>query len=194
MDLDERKKVKKEEKYIIQLLRSNSEQGMSLLYDQYSGPLYGIIRRIVNDDNLAEDALQETFVKVWNKFDRFDENKSKLFTWIYAIARNTALDFQRKIVKNQSSDIQKAVDNVLLSTTMNENAIDIQENINTLEDKYREVIEALFFKGYSQREWSKESGTPLGTIKSRLRVGMRILKDIYDKGVLLLFMIINGIL
>jgi len=111
-----------------------------------------------------------------------------------AIARNTALDFQRKIVKNQSSDIQKAVDNVLLSTTMNENAIDIQENINTLEDKYREVIEALFFKGYSQREWSKESGTPLGTIKSRLRVGMRILKDIYDKGVLLLFMIINGIL
>jgi len=77
---------------------------------------------------------------------------------------------------------------------MNEDAIDIREKLNNIESKYKEVIDALFFQGYSQREWSKVSGTPLGTIKSRLRVGMRMLKEIYDKGVLLFLILINAIL
>lgn len=184
--------MKKNEKDIIQLLRSHDNLGMSMVYDKYSTPLYGVIRRIVNDDSLAQDALQETFLKVWQKISSYDGSKSQLFTWIYAIARNTALDYQRKIVKTQSSEIQNAVDDVLLTTGLNEDTIDLKENINTLEPKYKDVIDALFFQGYSQREWSKESGVPLGTIKSRLRVGMRMLKEIYDKGVLLFLMTING--
>jgi len=167
---------------------------MSQLYDRYSSPLYGVIRRIVNDDEIAQDALQDAFVKIWKNFNKYDENKSQLFTWMYAIARNTALDHQRKINKSYTDDIQKQVDNVLLSTSMNEDAIDIREKLNNIESKYKEVIDALFFQGYSQREWSKESGTPLGTIKSRLRVGMRMLKEIYDKGVLLFLILINAIL
>ena len=167
---------------------------MSQLYDRYSSPLYGVIRRIVNDDEIAQDALQDAFVKIWKNFNNYDENKSQLFTWMYAIARNTALDHQRKINKSYTDDIQKQVDNVLLSTSMNEDAMDIREKLNNIESKYKEVIDALFFQGYSQREWSKESGTPLGTIKSRLRVGMRMLKEIYDKGVLLFLILINAVL
>lgn len=167
---------------------------MSQLYDKYSSPLYGVIRRIVNDDEIAQDALQDAFVKIWKNFNNYDENKSQLFTWMYAIARNTALDHQRKINKSYTDDIQKQVDNVLLSTSMNEDAMDIREKLNNIESKYKEVIDALFFQGYSQREWSKESGTPLGTIKSRLRVGMRMLKEIYDKGVLLFLILINAVL
>lgn len=192
MDLHKLKKVKKEDQNIILLLRQKSDNGMSELYDRYSGPLYGIIRRIVNDESLAQDALQESFVKIWKNFARYDENKSQLFTWMYAIARNTALDYQRKSNKTKSTDIQNSIDDVLLSTSMNEDVMDIRQNLNTLDDKYQEVIHALFFQGYSQREWSKESGTPLGTVKSRLRVGMRMLKEIYNKGVLLFLMTING--
>lgn len=186
--------MKTEEKHILALLRSQDESGMSKLYDRYSGPLYGIIRRIVNDEAQAQDALQDTFVKIWRNIEKYDEKKSQLFTWMYAIARNTALDHKRKIGKFHNDDIQKQVDNVLLSTSMNEDALDIRQKLNDIEDKYKDVIDALFFQGYSQREWSKESGTPLGTIKSRLRVGMRMLKEVYDKGVLLFVMILNGVL
>ena len=188
------KKLKTEEKNIISLLKSRNESGMSLLYDKYSGPLYGIIRRIMYDEQIAQDALQDTFVKIWKNFDKYDQEKSQLFTWMYSIARNTALDYRRKINKIYIDDIQNQVDNVLLSTSMNEEALDIRQKLDNIENKYKEVIDALFFQGYSQREWSKESGTPLGTVKSRLRVGMRMLKEIYDKGVLLFFILLNAIL
>ncbi len=186
--------LKTEEKHIISLLKSRNESGMSLLYDRYSGPLYGIIRRVIYDEQIAHDALQDTFVKIWKNFDKYDEKKSQLFTWMYSIARNTALDHRRRINKVYIDDIQNQVDNVLLSTSMNEEAIDIRQKLDNIEDRYKEVIDALFFQGYSQREWSKESGTPLGTIKSRLRVGMRMLKEIYDKGVLLFLILLNAVI
>lgn len=167
---------------------------MSLLYDRYAGPLYGIIRRIIDDEEIANDALQDTFIKIWKNFHKYDDKKSQLFTWMYSIARNTALDHRRKMNKVFVDDIQTQVDNVLLSTSMNEEILDIRQKLDNIEDKYKEVIHALFFQGYSQREWSKESGIPLGTIKSRLRIGMRILKEIYDKGVLLFLILLNGIL
>lgn len=194
MDLEDKKKLKTEDKNIIALLNSRKESGMSLLYDKYSGPLFGIIRRIIFDEQIAHDALQDTFIKIWKNFHKYDQEKSQLFTWMYSIARNTALDHRRKINKIYVDDIQNQVDNVLLSTSMNEEALDIRQKLDNIEDKYKEVIDALFFQGYSQREWSKESGTPLGTVKSRLRVGMRMLKEIYDKGVLLFFILLNAVL
>ena len=68
------------------------QQALNLLYEHYSDALYGVISKIVKNDELAEDTLQETFVKVWRYADKYDADKAKLFTWLYRIARNTAID------------------------------------------------------------------------------------------------------
>jgi RNA polymerase sigma-70 factor (ECF subfamily) len=182
--------VKKNLRHIIQLLQNKDQRGMESLYDLYSGPIFGVISRIVEDKDLANDALQDTFVKIWKNFDKYDESRAHLFTWMYRIARNTALDYQKEIVKYRSSEIQNAENNVSYSSKMNIESLDVEPQINNLPEKYRSVIYALFFKGYSQREWAKESGLPLGTIKTRLRIGLRELRSIYDKGVLIFLMII----
>lgn len=185
--------MKKNLRHIIQLLRNKDQRGMDALYDLYAGPLYGVISRIVEDKELANDALQDSFVKVWKNFDKYDENKAQLFTWMYRIARNTALDYQKEIVKYRSSEIQKVENDVSYSSMINVESIDIEPQIDNLPEKYRSVLYALFFKGYSQREWSKESGLPLGTIKTRLRIGLRELRKVYDKGMLLLMLLIEAI-
>lgn len=186
--------MEKEETNIIALLRSKNESGMSQLYDRYSGPLYGVILRIVGDAEIAQDALQDTFIKVWKNFDKYDDQKARLFTWMYAIARNTALDHKRKANKYYTEDIQNQAEVVSLTTSMNPDTVDVRKNLEAIERKYSEVIDALFLRGYSQREWSEKSGIPLGTVKSRLRVGMRMLKEIYNIGVLLFLILLNEIL
>lgn len=182
--------MKKEEIHIINLIRSKDQLGVSLLYDMYGGPLFGVIRRIITDESLANDVLQETFIKAWNNFDRYDESRAQLFTWLYTIARNAALDQIKKSKNNMTTDIQTALEDVSLSTGMNIDTIDMQTKLDTLSPKYRDVIYALFFKGYSQREWSEQTGIPLGTIKSRLSIGLRDLKKIFDDKILLSLIII----
>ena len=179
---------------IIDRLRAKDPSGMSDLYDMYAGPLFGVITRIVSDQVMANDVLQETFVKIWSKIDQYDESKAQLFTWMYQIARFTAIDQVRKNEKNRTSEIQESEFNVSLHTMMNVDAIDVNSKLGQLEEKYRSVLYALFFEGYSQREWSEESGLPLGTIKTRLRIGLRELRKVYELGVMVLVVLLMRML
>ena len=188
------KKVKNSIQNIINRIRAKDPSGMSDLYDLYAGPLYGVISRIIDDHDLANDVLQETFVKIWSKFDQYDEDKAQLFTWMYQIARFTAIDQLRKSTNNRTAEIQEAELDVSLNSKMNIDTIDVNSELGQLEEKYRSVVYALFFEGYSQREWSKESGLPLGTIKTRLRIGLRELRKVYDKGIFVLVILIMKML
>ncbi|MEZ4686753.1 MAG: sigma-70 family RNA polymerase sigma factor [Bacteroidia bacterium] len=76
-----------------------------MLYDQYGAALYGVILKVVKSDSMAEDVLQESFVKIWNKIDQYDEKKGRFFTWILNIARNTAIDHWRSARRRQVVDI-----------------------------------------------------------------------------------------
>lgn len=194
VDLRVSKKVKNNIQNIINRIRAKDPSGMSDLYDLYAGPLYGVISRIIDDHDLANDVLQETFVKIWSKFDQYDEDKAQLFTWMYQIARFTAIDQLRKSTNNRTAEIQEAELDVSLNSKMNIDTIDVNSELGQLEEKYRSVVYALFFEGYSQREWSKESGLPLGTIKTRLRIGLRELRKVYDKGIFVLVILIMKML
>src|SRR6478609_8576061 len=85
-------KIQIEEAALIKLLRSGNSKGLTLLYDNYSAALFGIIIRIVKENAVAEDVLQESFLKIWKNFSKYDETKGRLFTWIVNISRNTAID------------------------------------------------------------------------------------------------------
>jgi len=145
--------------------------------------LYSVIIKVVFDQNVAEDTLQETFIKVWKNSHKYDQSKAKLFTWLFRIARNTAIDKLRSHHKKQQKNIQIEASNVYLLpvASLNQDVMDIKKHVNTLDEKYQIVIDALFFKGMTQQEASEALEIPLGTVKSRLKIGLRELKKIYDE-------------
>ncbi|MBL4668889.1 MAG: sigma-70 family RNA polymerase sigma factor [Flavobacteriales bacterium] len=167
------KKISEEE--LIKLLQENSEEGISLLYDNYSAILYGIITKIVRSENIAEDILQDTFVKIWKNFSSYDSSKGRLFTWMLNIARNKAIDYIRsKEFKNRSlneSDINnKSLSEI--SSEMNTDQIGLSNTLKFLNPKNKIVIDIIYFKGYTQVEAAKYLNIPLGTVKSRVRNGL----------------------
>ncbi|PNQ75331.1 RNA polymerase subunit sigma-70 [Hanstruepera neustonica] len=170
------------EKQIVSLLAKSDKRAISLLYENYADSLYGVISKVLTDQDLAQDALQETFIKVWKKAKSYDASKAKLFTWLYRIAYNTAIDKVRSYNNKNSKEIQIETSTVyrLTADSINQDVLDIKKHLETLDEKYQIVINALFFEGMTQQEASDELEIPLGTIKSRLKIGLRELKKIYD--------------
>ncbi len=179
------------EKHIVELLRERDEKAISLLYDNYADTLYGVAYKVVKDEELAQDIVQESFVKIWKKSDSYDETKAKLFTWLFRITRNTAIDKLRSLNTKSDKEIQIDVSDVynLGEQSIRPEFIDVKENLDKIEPKYRIVLEALFFEGMTQQEASDELDIPLGTIKSRLKIGLREMRKIY--GTVLLMLALN---
>ena len=169
------------EKEIVSLLERGDKKAITLLYENYSDALYGVIKKIIADDDTAQDVLQESFVKIWRYSKKYDSSKAKLFTWLYRIAYNTAIDKVRSQKNKVGKEVQIEDSNVykISADELNQDVMDIQKHLSSLDEKYQIVINALFFEGMTQQEASDELDIPLGTIKSRLKIGLRELKKIY---------------
>ncbi|MEM6697690.1 MAG: sigma-70 family RNA polymerase sigma factor [Bacteroidota bacterium] len=174
------------EKQLIRWLQKQDKRAIEALYDQYSAALYGMLVRMTQDEMLAQDILQEVFVKVWKNGARYDANKGKLFTWLINIARNTAINtLQSKAHRNgqKNHSLQNLVDHSKNSTLIqqtNVNKIGLTGLVNQLEEKYRVVIELAYFQGYTQKEIEESLDIPLGTVKSRLRIALRELRKVFE--------------
>tara|TARA_R110002049_G_scaffold13497_6_gene58337 strand:+ start:9824 stop:10387 length:564 start_codon:yes stop_codon:yes gene_type:complete len=179
------------EKHIVELLQDRNEKAISLLYDHYGDTLFGVANKVVRNEELAQDVLQESFVKIWKKADSYDSSKAKLFTWLFRITRNTAIDKLRSVNTKSDKEIQMDVSDVynLGVESIKPELMDVRDNLDKLESKYQIVLEALFFEGMTQQEASEALNIPLGTIKSRLKIGLRELKKIYGATAMLLFLI-----
>lgn len=170
------------EEHIVQLLGKGDKAAINLLYENYSDSLYGVILKITNNEELAQDALQESFVKIWKNSKKYDSKKAKLFTWLYRIARNTAIDKLRSFNNRFEKEIQIDKSNVYILPTasLNQDVIDLKMHVTKLDEKYQIVLNALFFEGMTQQEASDELDIPLGTIKSRLKIGLRDLRKLFN--------------
>ncbi|WP_179333342.1 RNA polymerase sigma factor [Winogradskyella costae] len=170
------------EQTIIDYLQKGDKRALNLLYENYSNSLYGVILKITINEEVAQDALQETFIKVWKNASKYDASKAKLFTWLFRIARNTAIDKLRSFNNRFHKEVQIETSNVYIlpTTNFNQDVMDIKEHVGKLEEKYQIVLDALFFQGMTQQEASDELDIPLGTIKSRLKIGLRELKKVYN--------------
>jgi len=182
--------------YITQLLQTGDKKAIAYIYDKWADPLYGVIYNICKDEAIAKDVLQDTFVKVWEKSDTYDAKKSKLFTWIYQIARNKAIDAYRKIKKNRIENIQKA--DIIVSNVRSDQKLyhsELNKHITKLDPKYQEVLQSLFFEGMTHMEMSEKTGIALGTIKTRLRIALRELREIYNEPsiVILILSVLYGL-
>ncbi|AWH73147.1 RNA polymerase subunit sigma-70 [Dokdonia sp. Dokd-P16] len=176
------------EKHIVELLKAGDERAIGLLYDNYADALYGVAIKVTHDEELAQDVLQESFVKIWKNAHKYDADKARLFTWLFRVVQNTAIDKVRSRKRKMNKEVQTNDSNVyhVQSTSLAIEHMDIQEHANGLEDKYRVVIDALFFQGMTQQEASEELNIPLGTVKSRLKIGLRELRKLFG---VLFFMI-----
>lgn len=169
------------EQTIVRLLGNKDQAAITLLYENYADSLYGVILKVTGNEEVAQDALQETFVKVWKNAQKYDPKKAKLFTWLYRIARNTAIDKLRSFNNRYHKEVQIDKTNVYIlpGTSLNQDVIDLRAHVARLDDKYQIVLNALFFEGMTQQEASDELEIPLGTVKSRLKIGLRELKKLY---------------
>ena len=155
---------------------------MEYLYDHYSAAVYGVVFRILKKEEIAEEVLQDVFMKVWDRFDNYDSSKGKLFTWIINVARNQAIDKTRsKEISKESktSDIEKLVSRIDSEDYVEQriDGIGVKDILKNLTADQQFVLEYLYFKGYSQSELAEEFSIPLGTVKTRLRLAMQQLRS-----------------
>lgn len=168
---------------IVELFTKGDKRCITLIDEYYGKALHIVAHRIMLDEDLAKDMVQESLIKVWRHRHRYNSDKGSLYTWLYRIVRNTSLDTQRTLSKNNSRYIRddlSYVDN-FTSTSLNTDALDLGWNIDKLPLRYSDVVRASYFDGYTQEEISERLGIPLGTVKSRVKIGIRELRKIYIK-------------
>ena len=166
---------------LVQLLRQRSRHVFSYLYDNYSGALLSIILNIVNDEELANDVLQEVFVKVWKQIESYDSSKGRLFTWMLNIARNASIDTVRSKGFQNSRQNRELTEDVYIAGGTSEirtDQIGLRKLVHSLKEEYKVLVELSYFQGYTQDEIAKMLGIPLGTVKTRLRTALIQLREI----------------
>lgn len=164
-------------------IQSGDAKAFELIYDSYSASLYGIVLKILQDDEVAQDVLQDAFVKIWKNCNSYEPQKGSFFTWMLNIARNTAIDKYRQMRKVSMRTIQNDGSSVDISdNAVHANAIDrigLEELLKTLPEEQQEVIDYLYFKGFTQQETSDELNLPLGTVKTRSRSALKALGELF---------------
>jgi RNA polymerase sigma-70 factor (ECF subfamily) len=173
---------KPSEAQLVAQLQAGDKKAFEYLYDSYSAALLGIAMRVLNSNQpLAEDAIQESFVKIWKNINNYDTHKGTIFTWMLNIVRNTSIDKLRSLnakpIQNSLSDV--SVIDVKSNLELNTDAIGLQEIIQKLKPEYQEIINLAYFKGYTQEEMAVMLNTPLGTIKTRNRSALQQLRNIF---------------
>lgn len=166
---------------LVQLLRQRSQHVFSYLYDNYSAALYSIILNIVNEEELANDVLQEVFVKIWKQIESYDSSKGRLFTWMLNVARNASIDTVRSRSYQNSRQNRELTEDVYAAGGSSETRTDqigLRKVVHSLKDDYKVLLELSYFQGYTQDEISKMLNIPLGTVKTRLRTALIQLREI----------------
>jgi RNA polymerase sigma factor (sigma-70 family) len=183
--LSKKRKISLSEEELILALQRREKIAAEALYDMYSASLYGVIVRIVNDEAIAEDILQDTFVKIWNSFSGYSTEKGRLFTWMVNIARNLAIDkIRSKDYKNQAKN-QELENSVTFiderrNTVYKPELLGVKDLVEQLKPEQKSILDLVYFKGYTHVEAADELGVPLGTIKTRLRAAITQLRKYFN--------------
>ena len=151
---------------------------MAQLYDRYSAVVYSVALRVLGDTGAAEDVLQEIFMQLWRNPGSFDASRGNLAPWLAVIARNRAVDLLRK--RRPQTEISETVISVEPDLAMETDRGRVTEKVRgvlkEMPAPQRQALEMAYFEGYSHSEISEKTGEPLGTIKTRIRSGLILLR------------------
>ena len=168
-----------DEELLVQRLIARDEQALRVLHDRYSRNLLMVIVRLVRDESLAQDVLQEGLLKVWLSIERYDASRGRLFTWMVRVCCNHAIDAMRSPRYRFNSGTKSlevgGAQRAQAPSTFNPEHIGLRELTLRLKPKQREVIELLYFGGCTQVEAAEQLGIPLATVKTRARAALLVL-------------------
>ena len=173
-----------DEAQLVQRLIAQDQNALSELYQQFGGLVYSIALRVVQNPTLAEEVTQDAFLKVWNQPSSWDPERGKFVSWLLTITRYTAIDLLRK---EQRRPLQDAVElddlkigkrGVMDDPTWQDGRV-LRSLLERLPEEQVQVIELAFFQGMSHSELAEYLNLPLGTVKTRVRLGLQKLKALW---------------
>jgi RNA polymerase sigma-70 factor (ECF subfamily) len=165
------------------------------LYDRYGDLVYSVSLRIVGDTYVAEDVTQDVFLRVWRRPDQFDLSRGKFVTWLLSVARNRSIDQRRSQSRRlrhealpateEDEDVlpsEDARDDPALATVLSEERAAVREALAVLPPEQKLAIQLAYFGGMTQQEIANTLGQPLGTVKTRMRLGMQKMRHALERG------------
>jgi RNA polymerase sigma-70 factor (ECF subfamily) len=168
----------------LRAMQAGDRDAVAVLYDRYSSAAYGLALRITNDATMAEDAVQEAFVSVWRQCGRFDATRGQVRSWLLTIIHHKAVDAVRRragraerSLPEEPETFVSSVGNPVEIAEWSLEAAAVREAMRLVPDDQRQTIEMAYFMGFTHVEIAERMSVPLGTVKSRLRIGLEKMRD-----------------
>jgi RNA polymerase sigma-70 factor (ECF subfamily) len=169
-------------------IAAGRHEALGVLYDRYAAACYSLARRIVVDEQLAQDVVQEAFLAVWRGAERYDGARGPIGSWLLTLTHHKAVDLVRREQRHQR---QRAGVQELDTTPADEDAVEdvaaasvragiVRHALRRLPQAQREPLLLAYFGGYTQAEIARMTGNPLGTVKTRMFAGVRRLRELLD--------------
>jgi len=185
---EEKRRRAEEDAALVAALAVDEVTALEQLYERYSSLVFSIALRVLHDHTLAEDVTQEVFLRLWRQPASFDTERGRFISWISSVARNRALDELRKLTRRRGAEDQTEAavldlpgdargENPQEEVILAEERIRVRAAMAELPPAQRQVIELAYFSGLTQVEIAERTGDPLGTIKTRIRLGMGKLRE-----------------
>ena len=169
---------------LVARMQRRDPNALAELYDRYGRVTFSLIVRVVRDAGIAEDLVQETFLRVWNRVHGFDAQRGSIGPWLLAVARNRAIDYLRSAGGRERNAVEfEETDHPALYCDMERELLTsdkvrrVKTAVEKLPPNHREVIELAYFEGLSQTEMAERMGQPLGTVKTWVRAALKTLRD-----------------
>lgn len=175
------------ENFLVDGLKRGDKVAIDKLYKMYAGSLMGIISRIVKFDEVAEDVLQDTFVKIWKSIAQYDSSKGRLFTWMANLAKNAAIDQVRSknyVNSGKTDDLgDTKVDLIdsINNVSFNAETIGVRQLMQYLKPDQKNILDLVYFEGYTQMEVAEHLNIPLGTVKTKIRLSILTLRKYFNE-------------
>jgi RNA polymerase sigma factor (sigma-70 family) len=170
---------------LVALVARSDDSALAELYDRLGGAAYGLAYRILRDEALAEDAVQEAFLGLWRNAGSFIPERAKASTWLLTLVHRRAVDLVRREQRRRAEPLEAAPEPAEGSAEeaawLRLERERVQDALAKLPDQQREAIELAYYGGYTQAELAERLGQPLGTIKSRMFTGLTRLRELLEE-------------
>ncbi len=172
---------------LISLIEANDAQAFAVLYDRHSRPAYSLAYRMMGERQAAEDLVQDAMLKVWRAAGRYRAARGSVRTWLLSIVHNRGIDQLRSTAsrrrtqeKIEASAPMSQPSEAFAQSWANSQREQVREALKILPSEQLRILELAYFSGYTHVEIAELLGLPLGTVKSRMRLGLKKMKDYFD--------------
>ena len=182
----DKRKLRLSEDKLVEALKNMDRGAMSSLYKMYSDSLYRVISTIVVIEEVAQDLLQETFIKIWKSFSQYDPCKGRLYTWMARLARNLSIDYLRSVnyrnysVSEDLSEVTQQIDQAF-QISYNPELIGVKDMTRILNEEQKLALDLIYFKGYTHVQAAEELHITVGILRSRLQSSITVLRKTFNR-------------